>query len=229
MALTAKQESKFLDSSLFSGCDTKSFHRLTQIMMPFSLLKGEMLQEVQERETMGFLLSGKLEVSNLHGVLYYTICPGEFIGMEDLFSEILPVVEYCVKAKTNSVLTFVKKQHLRELLRENERVRENYLTMLADQVHHSVNRLQQFTAPTPGVALGMYLLQHEKQSLVRLTDGFAGLARRLNISRATLYRSLAELESLQLISHFEKTITILDGERLHRYVRTQSDVTDFLD
>lgn len=229
MALTAKQEDKFLHSSLFSGCDIKGFHGLTQIMMPFSLLKGENLQELQERETMGFLLSGKLEVSNLHGVLYYNICPGEFIGVEDLFSEILPVVEYCIKAKTNSVLTFLKKQQLRDLLEENTQIRENYLTMLADQVHHSVNRLQQFTAPTPGIALGMYLMQHEEQGMVRLIDGFAGLARRLNVSRATLYRSLAELEGLQLISHMEKTITILDAKRLHGYVHMQSDIAALLD
>lgn len=229
MALTAKQESRFLNSSLFSGCDTKSLHGLTQMMMPFSLLKGENLQELQERETMGFLLSGKLEVSNLHGVLYYNICPGEFIGMEDLFSEVIPVVECCVKAKTNSVLTFLKKQQLRDLLEENAQIRGNYFIMLADQVHHSVNRLQQFTAPTPGIALGMYLMQHEEQGIVRLVDGFAGLARRLNVSRATLYRSLAELEGLQLISHFEKTITILDTQRLHGYVRTRSDITALLD
>ena len=58
MALMAKQENKFLHSSLFSGCDIKGFHRMTQIMMPFSLLKGENLQELQkEKETMGFLLS----------------------------------------------------------------------------------------------------------------------------------------------------------------------------
>ena len=72
--------------------------------------------------------------------------------------------------------------------------------MLADQVHHSVNRLQQFTAPTPGIALGMYLMQHEVQGIVRLVDGFAGLARRLNVSRATLYRSLAGVG--ELTAHF---------------------------
>ena len=139
------------------------------------------------------------------------------------------MVECCVTAKKNSVLTFLKKQQLRDLLEENATVRENYLTMLADQVHHSVNRLQQFTAPTPGIALGMYLMQHEEQGMVRLVDGFAGLARRLNVSRATLYRSLAELEGLQLISHMEKTITILDAKRLHSYVHMQSDIAALLD
>lgn len=209
MALTAKQESKFLESSLFVGCEKDSLRGLAQIVMPHSLFKGEVLRVTREQEAVGFLLSGKLEICNLHGVLYYNICPGECVGMEDLFSEVTPVVECCVRAKTNSMLTFLTHQQMRELLQENKQIRENYLTMLANQVHHSLNRLQQFTAPTPSIALGMYLLQHETQGLVRLTDGFAGLARRLNISRATLYRSMAELEQMRMISHFEKTIAVL--------------------
>lgn len=229
MALTAKQESKFLESSLFVGCEKNSLRGLAQIVMPHSLFKGEVLRVTREQEAIGFLLSGKLEICNLHGVLYYNICPGECIGMEDLFSEVKPVVECCVRAKTNSMLTFLTHQQMRELLQENRQIRENYLTMLANQVHHSLDRLQQFTAPTPSIALGMYLLQHETQGLVRLTDGFAGLARRLNISRATLYRSMAELEQMQMISHFEKTIAVLDVRRLYGYVQSQSEISPILE
>ena len=75
----------------------------------------------------------------------------------------------------------------------------------------------------------MYLLQYETEGLVRLTDGFAGLARRLNISRATLYRSMAELEQMQIISHFEKTIAVLDVQRLYGYVQSQSDIPPILE
>ena len=103
MALTAKQESKFLESSLFVGCEKDSLRGLAQIVMPHSLFKGEVLRVTREQEAIGFLLSGKLEICNLHGVLYYSICPGECIGMEDLFSEVKPVVECCVRAKTNSM------------------------------------------------------------------------------------------------------------------------------
>ena len=75
----------------------------------------------------------------------------------------------------------------------------------------------------------MYLLQHETEGLVGLTDGFAGLARRLNISRTTLYRSMAELEQMQIISHFEKTIAVLDVQRLYGYVQSQSDIPSILE
>ena len=64
---------------------------------------------------------------------------------------------------------------------------------------------------------------------MRLTDGFAGLARRLNISRATLYRSMAELEQMQMISHFEKTIVVLDVQRLYGYVQSQSEISPILE
>ena len=128
----------------------------------------------REQEAVGFLLSGKLEICNLHGVLYYNICRrvrwhGRFVFGSCTCRGVL-----CLRAKTNSMLTFLTHQQMRELLQENRQIRENYLTMLANQVHHSLNRLQQFTAPTPSIALGMYLLQHETEGLVRLTDGFAG-------------------------------------------------------
>ena len=110
MALTAKQESKFLESSLFVGCEKDSLRGLAQIVMPHSLFKGEVLRVTREQEAVGFLLSGKLEICNLHGVLYYNICPGECVGMEDLFSEVAPVVECCVCAKTNSMLTFLDRK-----------------------------------------------------------------------------------------------------------------------
>ena len=72
MALTAKQESKFLESSLFVGCEKDSLRGLAQIVMPHSLFKGEVLRVTREQEAVGFLLSGKLEICNLHGpVLQY--------------------------------------------------------------------------------------------------------------------------------------------------------------
>ena len=61
MALTAKQESKFLESSLFVGCEKNSLRGLAQIVMPHSLFKGEVLRVTREQEAVGFLLSGKLE------------------------------------------------------------------------------------------------------------------------------------------------------------------------
>lgn len=48
MALTAKQESKFLESSLFVGCEKDSLRGLAQIVMPHSLFKGEVLRVTRE-------------------------------------------------------------------------------------------------------------------------------------------------------------------------------------
>lgn len=50
MALTAKQENKFLESSLFVGCEKDSLRGLAQIVMPHSLFKGEVLRVTREQE-----------------------------------------------------------------------------------------------------------------------------------------------------------------------------------
>ncbi len=87
-------------------------------------------------------------------------------------------------------------------------------------------RLEHFTAATPSVALSLYLLRNHTHDILKLPDGFAGLARRLNISRATLYRALSELEKLQLVSHHEKTIRILNYQRLFDFARSHAQPCD---
>lgn len=88
MALTAKQESKFLESSLFVGCEKDSLRGLAQIVMPHSLFKGEVLRVTREQEAVGFLLSGKLEICNLHGVLYYNIAPASALAWKICFRKL---------------------------------------------------------------------------------------------------------------------------------------------
>ena len=62
------------------------------------------------------------------------------------------------------------------------------------------------------------------QYLLKLPDGLAGLARRLNISRATLYRALSDLEQRKLVAHHEKTVHILDHGKLLLFAYNQSHV-----
>lgn len=92
----------------------------------------------------------------------------------------------------------------------------------ADKLQNMLCRLEQFTAATPGVALSLFLLQNHIHNMVKLPDGFAGLARRLNISRATLYRALSELEQLKLVSHQEKTIRILNHQGLSDFIHSHT-------
>ncbi|MCD8357358.1 MAG: Crp/Fnr family transcriptional regulator [Clostridia bacterium] len=222
MALNAKQEKRFQESDLFSGCDVKSIRILAQSLAPVSVLKGQQLSSAHSAPALGFLLDGSLDVCSLNGVLYFTLEAGAFFELESIFSEIHPLLPYQFRARSNCIVTFINKDLLLPIFHDNPQVAQNYMEILADKLQLTACRLHHFTAATPSVALGLYLLRNERHGSVRLADGFAGLARRLNISRATLYRSLAELEQLKLVEHQEKTVYIISHEQLQRYIWVNS-------
>lgn len=222
MALNPKQEKRFLESALFSGCDSRSFRTLAQSLNPISVLKGQTLSAVRHNPALALVVEGSLDFCNANGVLYFTLGTGDFFELESMFSDIHPILPNQLRARSNCVVIFVNKSLLIPVFRENPRIAQNYMTILSDILQLTTCRLHHFTAETPSVALGLYLLRNEKQGSIRLVDGFAGLARRLNISRATLYRSLAELEHLQLVDHQEKTVRIVSPEKLRQYVLVHS-------
>lgn len=218
MALNTTQERIFLKSDLFSGCDTRKFHALTQTLNPVSILKGQQLAYLHGASALGFIIDGTLDFCGYNDVLFCTMQAGDFFEFRPVFSEIQTVLSYQFWARSNCMVTFIHKHILMMLMRDNPIVAQNYMTIQSDWVQNMICLLYRFAAPTPGIALAAYLLHHENHGSVRLIDGFAGLARRLNISRATLYRCLAELTEQKLIDHKEKSIYICKKEQLKKYI-----------
>lgn len=218
MALNTKQERIFLESDLFSGCETRNFRALAQTLSPVSILKGQLLSSLHTTPALGFVIDGSLDFCGYNDVLFCTMEPGDFFEVHSVFSEVRPVLPYRFRARSNCMVTFISKHALTTVLQENPKVAQNYMVILSDWLQSTICRLYCFTASTPSVALGMYLLRNERHGSVRLPDGLAGLARRLNISRATLYRCLAEMETRKLIEHQEKTVYIRGREQLEQYI-----------
>lgn len=222
MALNTKQERIFLESDLFSGCDTKKFRALSQNLSPVSILKGQLLPSMYAAASLGFVMDGALDFCGYNDVLFGTLKSGDFFEFHPVFSEVHPILPCRYRARSNCMVTFISKHTLIPLLQENTTIAQNYMTIQSDWLQNMLCRLYHFTASTPGAALGMYLMRYEVHGGLRLTDGLAGLARRLNISRATLYRCLAELEAQKLIERQEKTIYICNREKLEQYIRDYS-------
>lgn len=223
MALNAKQEKNLLGSTLFSGCEAKSYRTVVQSLSPISILKGQIVTSFPcQKPALGFLLEGSMDLCNLNGVLLSTLVSGDFFEVESLFSHVKPLLPLHMRARTNTIVTFLDKSLLLPILNEDRTVAFNYMKLLSDGVQHLTCRLGHLTAASPSVGLALYLLRNSSQNEFRLPDGFAGLARRLNISRATLYRALAELERQKLVYHHEKSIYIPDPDGLYHYAHINS-------
>ena len=139
-----------------------------------------------------------------------------------MFSHIQTILPWNLRARTNTVVTFLDKNVMLSRFEEDPVFARNYMHIRADYTQNLTRQLDHFTAASPGVALALYLLGNHTQYILKLPDGLAGLARRLNISRATLYRALADLEQRQLVAHHEKTVSILDHDGLLAFAYSQS-------
>lgn len=214
IALNAKHEKKLLGSALFAACDTKVYRSLIQSLTPISMLKGQTFSSLSKIPAVVFLLDGNLDVYTSSYVLLSTLKSGDFFEPVSIFSSIKPLLPLHIRARTNCIITMLDKTSMLSLLDNDPVFSRNYMKLSADTLQTMLCRLEYFTAATPSIALSLYLLRNHTHHILRLPDGFAGLARRLNISRATLYRALSELEQQGLVSHHEKTIRILNHQKL---------------
>ncbi len=223
MSLNAKQEKALLGSSLFSGCSSKSCQTVVQSLSPIRIAKGQEIASFPgQNPALGFMLEGIMDICSMNGVLLSSLESGDFFEIESLFSSVKPLLPIHMRARTNMIVTFLGKNTLLPLLNEDQVIASNYMELLADDVQNLTCRLCTLTAASPSISLALYLLRYSKHNTYRLPDGLAGLARRLNISRATLYRALAKLEKKALVYYREKSIHILDYDRLYRYAYEES-------
>ncbi|HIV67563.1 MAG TPA: helix-turn-helix domain-containing protein [Candidatus Butyricicoccus stercorigallinarum] len=223
MALSGRQEKRLLSSALFDGCETQSYRPMVQALSPTSILKGQQIDALPPNgSALGFLLDGCLDLCNLNGVLFHTLRRGDFFEIEPMFSHIHTILPWYLRARTNTVVTYLNKNTMLSHFEKDPILVRNYMHIRADYTQMLTRQLDHFTAASPGVALALYLLGNHMHNVLKMPDGLAGLARRLNISRATLYRALADLERRKLISHHEKTIHLLDPDGILSYAYRQS-------
>lgn len=225
MALTTKQQLMLFHSPLLAGCEQSVARNFVQTLTATNVLKGQTIASLPgKKAALGFVLEGSLDYMNLNGVLLATIFPGDFFEAQTLFTQVRPMLPFPIRAHTNSVIILIDRQSLVEAMHADSTFSRNYICILSDALQFITCRLGHFTAASPSVGLALYLLRFSAQNTFKLTDGFAGLARRLNISRATLYRALAELEQFDLVSHQEKVVHILNRDGLFQYAHLQSQL-----
>lgn len=229
MALNAKQEKSLLTSALFSGCDEKQYHVYAQTLTPVDMTKGQLLTQKASNPKIGLLLDGNIDVCTHNGVLVMTISAGDYFEIDPLYSNIRPELPMYLRARSAGSMTFINKEDLTKLIQTDSMIAMNYIGLLSNQLQSLACRFIQVTAPTPSAALGLYLLRSHRDQEVRLQNGLAGLARRLNVSRATLYRALSDLEKCGLVFHHEKILRIRDTKRLREYCLEQSEMNPVME
>ena len=138
-------------------------------------------QPHQFRRCLGFLLAGQVQVTNA-ALSVSVLEAGELFGAAALYND-LPDYATTLTARSPCRILFLPQEDVDRLLGEEPLLRRNYLRYLSGRIRFLSGRLG--------------ALAHD-------------LAKRLGLSRASLYRAFEALESAGLIRREGKTVIVLD-------------------
>ena len=156
--------------------------------------------------SLGILLAGRLQVTK-GSLTVSCLEPGDLFGAAALYTE-APEFVTTITARRSSRCLMLPQEAMDRLLAQDGPLRENYLRYLTGRIRFLSGRLQALVQSGAEGKLARYLLANAREG--RLTCAAADLARRLGLSRASLYRAFQALEESGLISRHGKTISISD-------------------
>jgi CRP-like cAMP-binding protein len=160
---------------------------------------------------LGILLDGQLQVTK-GGLSVSVLDPGDVFGAAALFSD-RSEFETTITAKKDSRCLLLPQKLVDQLIAKDAAFRERYLRYLTGRIHFLSSRLDSLAQQGSEGKLGRYLLSAMDENST-VTCSATDLARRLSLSRASLYRAFDVLEEGGLITRTGKTITISDPAAL---------------
>ncbi len=182
--------------------------------------KNEVIYQPKEyRKSLVFLLKGKAQVKS-SAYEMRTITAGHYFGAAALFTDEEDYVSE-VTALNQVSLLFFEESLLEECIRTLPQFALNYTRFLVSRIHFLNRKISLLGSPSSKNSLVHFLLLWENES----TDGFElpmsylQLAKNLNISRASLYRIMSEMEEQKIIERNGKIINILDPDALKAYAK----------
>ena len=163
---------------------------------------------------LGFLLTGQLRVVRINHdgreMLISRQTPGAVFGAAVLFcdAEIYPTELRC---STVCEVLFVPEALLREWMRQDFRLAENYIRYLSGRISFLNSKIGGLAAGDSVRRLSRWLTEHAQNGTVTL-PAMASLASALNIGRASLYRAVETLESEGVIRRSGHTVLLLQPD-----------------
>lgn len=172
------------------------------------------------QRALGVLLEGAVTVTKEgepgHPMIVSVLKRGEAFGAAALFHDGEDYVT-TLTAREDCRILFFPQQTVALFLR-NPRMAENYVRYLSGRIHFLNSKIDSLIAGTGQRKLAQYLLSaldpSGGQPRVELPCSLSGLADRLHIGRASLYRAFDQLQRDGIARRSGRTVLILDLERL---------------
>lgn len=126
-------------------------------------------------------------------------------------------------ARTKCLVLFVPKKTVDILIGESPEVAKNYIAFLSDKIAFLNRRILAFSAGDTESKLAVYLYQISGEGRncedIPVGDSFTTVAKKLNMGRASLYRTLDSFERDGLIQRDGTKISILKLDELLKIIK----------
>ncbi len=165
------------------------------------------------RAALAVVLSG--EVCVYHGrVVMNILRAGDVFGAAALYGRQEPYASHVV-ADSVCEVAFIPQETVSRWMASEPRIAENYIRFLSDRIRFLNRRLATLTAGQTDGKLWRYLLAYaDDEGIVRISGGMTELAKRLNMGRSSLYRSLDSLADDGRIVRDGREIRIIHKEEM---------------
>ncbi|PWL49303.1 MAG: hypothetical protein DBY39_01365 [Clostridiales bacterium] len=192
---------------LFSGFSLAEISQLLQGRCTISC--HEKHARLDTGDQLGLLLYGRacIQQTGEHGAVLDYIAPPRVFGLASIYLEHTQLSE--IYALTRLRMLCLARNEVDILLEESARFRTNFLRYLSTRVAFLTDKLERLSTMSAEDRLFSYLQKQadeEGHYTVRSMTEFAAL---LNISRASLYRAIEQLEQRGALSHIGKQFTLL--------------------
>lgn len=162
--------------------------------------------------SLGAVLSGKVEVRK--GELIVSVLePGDLFGAAALFND---RTDYAAQltARSPCRLLLLPQELVEELMAASPALARQYIRYLSGRIRFLEQKIDSLIAGTAEERLTRFLRSKVRDGVIPLDCSLTGLAGRLNVSRASLYRALDSLEHRGAIRREGKAIRVLDPKLL---------------
>lgn len=209
-SLTKTELSRLQSSPLFKNCSERTVSDALAdpdcVIRNFEL--GELIyQPHQFSRCLGILLAGGIRVTR-GSLVVSVLSPGELFGAAALFAD--PNEDYALTLTVCDPcrVILLTQDLVSRLMDADTQLRNNYIRYLSGRIRFLSRKISSLVADGVEGRLKQYLLTNLSPDQPRLTCSATELAKRLDISRASLYRAFESLENQKLISRRGRSIIV---------------------
>lgn len=214
-AIQAEEWARLLNCPLFCGCPEEVVRRALED-------EGCTLRRFESGQTLyrpdrfsrclGVLLSGGVRVTR-DSLVISVLSPGDLFGAAALFNERADYATTLTACEPCRVVLLTQ-ELVSRLMDTSSCLRDNYIRYLSGRIRFLSGKIQSLAADGAQGKLKQHLLTSLSPQCPQIDCSATELARRLGISRASLYRAFEVLEGQGLIRREGRTIHVPDLKRL---------------